>query len=70
MKTLINVGGWQECYGAEWGSEGSERKNGGRRIDVCQGAHVHSGTAISKDGTPVTQYHRETIKDRKDKHAG
>jgi len=25
MKTLINVGGWQECYGAEWGSEGSER---------------------------------------------
>jgi hypothetical protein len=39
-------------------SEGSERKNGGRRACVCKGAYMHSGTTISKNGTPVTQYHR------------
>lgn len=60
MKTLINVGGQQKCYGAgrEIGGE-RERRTGGRRAGVCQGAYMHPGTMISKNGTLVTQYHRE-----------
>ena len=44
----------------EWSgrSEGSERKNGGR-VGVYQGVYMHPGTTISKNGTLVTQYHRE-----------
>jgi len=42
-----------------WRSEGSERRTGGRRAGVCQGAYMHPGTMISKNGTLVTQYHRE-----------